>query len=348
MKSPLHDEQQQQQQQSLEIDRKVRAGTKCDQIQEQSVQFLLAASGLCLPDSPWYMYLLALAGLMGQGTCYWYMLTQEESKADSITSHGDVKWQIDDIFDILQQLAPWGFLLYLTRSDLHTEFEDMMKRVQFKRWMVALALLPTLGVALTCSAFYESAFWFFYGVLANLPASLGILVCFAYVEDFGLPDELNSVEDLLSRVGAYEAAIKTKIMWLNITFIIPNFILWFFLTMDTFWGLFDRFQGQYDDYFTATGNFAFSGLIIFFNVIFLIAFMVPPAYQTSMMNTFVADMDKKYCEAGYSKSYPGALVWLRNKELGWTVFGITMSPANLRRALSTTGALLLTCIAKFT
>ena len=124
MKSPLHDEQQQQQQ-SLEIDRKVRAGTKCDQIQEQSVQFLLAASGLCLPDSPWYMYLLALAGLMGPGTCYWYMLTQEESKADSITSHGDVKWQIDDIFDILQQLAPWGFLLYLTRSDLHTEFEDI-------------------------------------------------------------------------------------------------------------------------------------------------------------------------------------------------------------------------------
>ena len=170
----------------------------------------------------------------------------------------------------------------------------------------------------------------------NLPSCIAILLVFAYVVEFEkqLP-VIESIDDIKDKILRYETEIQDKINKINWGLILPNVIFWVFLTLDSFWLMVDFIENQTYDWAV------YNGLYTFFNFLYALTFLIPPVYFTYVMNTFVSNLDKQYCEQD-----TGVLGWLRNKKLGWNLIFINISPQLFGRLGAVLGAAVLTGLAR--
>jgi hypothetical protein len=84
------------------------------------------------------------------------------------------------------------------------------------------------------------------------------------------------------------------------------------------------------------------GLDTFYAFLYALTFLIPPVYFTYVMNTVVANLDKQYCE----QDTGNVLSWLKEKQLGWKVLYILISPQLFGRLGAVLGAAVLTGLAK--
>lgn len=159
------------------------------------------------------------------------------------------------------------------------------------------SLLPILTLLLLWPLIYPYTYLLRYYL--QLPSSLVLLLCFGYSTEWArrLPtiDTVDELDDKVSRsqcaylpsrhrrdhrelnepnyqiipnepkVCAYQAATAAIISKLNRGFILPNALLLFFWTADTFWVLVDYLHGEnFDDQLSHTENIIGEGLLVAF------------------------------------------------------------------------------------
>ena len=204
-------------------------------------------------------------------------------------------------------------------------------------WMYVVPFVANLAFCVENAAIPGiGAFWFFQNLIQCLPASMSILLIFAYVVEFEkqLPI-IESIEDIKDKVLCYEENIEEKIFKINIGLILPNVILWVFNSLDYFWFMVDYIEHKHYDWAVYLGFFTF------FNFLFALTFLLPPVHHTSVVNKFVSSLEREYCdETG------NVLFWLARKELGWKTAYILISPMLLARICYVIGVGILTGLAR--
>jgi len=291
--------------------------------------------GVSFPNSAWYVYALQVVGLGTQGYCLNVYIHDEDYFATHETKR-DVQFQTYNLLEIFQQVFPWCFLCYLTRSHERHTLNDMVKNLTMPLWMYVLPFVANLAICVEEAAGW-GVFWFFLNLISQNPACMSILLLFAYVVEFEkLLPIIESIEDIKDKVLRYETNIQVKIFKINIGLILPNVIFWVFLTLDDLWFVVDNIENK--QYVGAVTH----GFITFFNFLFALSFLLPPVYHTYVMNKFVSSLDTAYCE----EEKVGVLSWLKHKELGWKTAYILISPMLLARICYVIGVAILTGLAR--
>ena len=79
----------------------------------------IALVGVSFPNSAWYVYVIQVLGLAGQGwSLYWWIYWEDYvATNDEIDDELDAQYQTNYLLGIFIQIFPWCFLCYLTRSD---------------------------------------------------------------------------------------------------------------------------------------------------------------------------------------------------------------------------------------
>ena len=184
--------------------------------------------GVSFPNSAWYVYALQVVGLGTQG---WglYVLIHWEDYGATHDDEYDVQYQTLVLLMIFQQVFPWCFLCYLTRSDERHFLNDVIKNLMMPWWMYVVPFVANLAICVESAAEW-GIIWFLTRLITQLPASMSILLVFAYVVEFEkqLPI-IESIEDIKDKVLRYEKDIQDKIFKINIGLILPNVIFWVFL-----------------------------------------------------------------------------------------------------------------------
>ena len=310
------------------------------------VRCALALVGVSFSNSAWYVYALQVVGLGAQGWSLYVLISDEDYWATDhdrfdywATPHAyddDATWQTNILLLIFIQVFPWCFLCYLTRSYERHILNDIVKNLTMPWWMYVLPFVANLAICVEVVSITK-IFWFvFLFFFTLLPASIAILLMFAYVVEFEkqLPI-IQSIEDIKEKVLRYQIDIKDKIFKINVGLILPNVIFWVFLTLDRFWFVVECIERK--DYYCAVYN----SLFTYSNFFFALTFLLPPVYHTYVMNKFVSTLDETYCEED-----TGVLGWLSRKQLGWKVFSVEMLPQLLKRIMFVMGGALLTGLAK--
>ena len=297
----------------------------------------IALVGVSFPNSAWYVYVIQVLGLAGQGgSLYWWIYWEDYvATNDEIDDEYDAQAQTDLLLAIFIQVFPWCFLCYLTRSDERHFLNDVIKNLMMPWWMYVVPFVANLAICVEAAAIF-SAFWFFFYFISCLPSSIAILLVFAYVVEFGkqLP-VIESIDDIKDKILRYETEIQDKINKINWGLILPNVIFWVFITLDQFWFMVDSIEHKYYDWAVYYGFFTF------FNFLFALTFLLPPVYHTYVMKKFVSSLEREYCdETG------NVLFWLARKELGWKTAYILISPMLLARMCYVLGAGILTGLAR--
>lgn len=292
--------------------------------------------GVSFPNSAWYVYALQVVGLGTQGLCFYVEILWEDYFATHDVKY-DVQNQTSVLLGIFIQVFPWCFLCYLTRSHERHTLNDMVKNLTMPLWMYVLPFVANLAISVENAAIGGGAFWFFLHLIIFLPASMSILLVFAYVVEFEkqLPI-IESIEDIKDKVLRYEKDVQEKVFLINIGLILPNVIFWVFLTLDTFWFMVDQVENKYYDWAV------YEGIITFFNFLFALTFLLPPVYHTYVMKNFVSSLDTAYC----GEDTANVLGWLSRKELGWKTAYILISPTLLARICYVIGVGILTALAR--
>ena len=238
------------------------------------------------------------------------------------------------LVNIFIQVLPWLYLCYLTCSSEKTYFENVLYTQDLppsavcngfsqKWWLFSL---PVAAQFLFCLAwaciFIDAGFgtlFFFVRWFHLIPAVVSIKTMLAYVLDFEMHlPTIQSIDDIKRSIKTFEKETQEKIRLMN-RLVIPNVLLWMFITLDYFWLM---------TKFVALGYHrggAFAGFVSIFAFCFVLCYLLPAVYFTSVVNGFVARLDEQYCE-----DTNNVLGWLRNKKLGWKVFGIEMAPDTMK------------------
>ena len=255
-----------------------------------------------------------------------------------------------------------AFLFYLTRSQQHRrDLERMVDRAALRWWMVVLPLASPLGIAIMDAAFLESAQWFFIDFLGDFPAYVCILVCFAYVLDRGAP-HMESIDDLIAQVEAFEEAHKEKMALFNKGLIYPMVAIRVIQALDILWDLLEKAMKAdsdddgctddnggddggddgaednggddfIDDDWSTTKGLGYYGLFLFFCLTFMFSYLLPLVHHTAIMDEFRSKTITKYSKEGNSVDILGAVQWLSLQSLGWKAFFTTISPQPCGRVL---------------
>ena len=293
--------------------------------------------GVSFPNSAWYVYALQVVGLGTQGWGLYVWIHFEDYLATHDDEY-DVQNQTNDLLVIFAQVFPWCFLCYLTRSHERHTLNDMVKNLTMHWWMYVLPFVANLAICVEDAAIPgDRTLWFFTQLFNQLPASMSILLVFAYVVEFEkqLPI-IESIEDIKDKVLRYEKDVQGKVFLINIGLILPNVIFWVFQTLDNFWFMVDQIEYKYYDWAV------YNGLWTFFNFLFALTFLLPPVYHTYVMKKFVSSLDTAYC----GEDTANVLGWLSRKELGWKTAYILISPTLLARMCYVIGAGILTGLAR--
>ena len=293
--------------------------------------------GVSFPNSAWYVYALQVVGLGTQGLSLYVWIYFEDYYATHDDEY-DVQAQTNFLLAIFIQVFPWCFLCYLTRSDERHTLNDMVKNLTMPLWMYVLPFVANLAIAVENAATPgDRTFYFFFTLINQIPASMSILLVFAYVVEFEkhLP-VIESIDDIKDKVLRYEKDVQEKVFLINIGLILPNVIFWVFLTLDPFWVMVDFIEYKHYD------GAVYCGFFTFFNFLFTLTFLLPPVYHTYVVKKFVSSLDTAYC----GEDTAGILSWLKDKELGWKTVYILISPALLARICYVLGAGILTGLAR--
>ena len=324
-------------------------------------------AGIPLPGSKWWcgLYPLQLVGLGAQVYFLWAHLQYNIEGFDAKNGwQGQANLGVLLVLDILQPLVPMAFLFYLTRSkQQRRDLERMVDRAALRWWMVVLPLVSPLGLAISNAAFPPpSVDWFFIAFFTDFPAYVCILVCFAYVLDRGAP-HVESIDDLIAQVEAFEEANKEKMALFNKGLIYPMVAVKAVDALDVFWDLFyyyaamenesdedgaddgadDRADDGADDggddftdnrWDSTTVDIEYYGLLLFFCITFMFSYLLPLVHHTVIMNAFRFKTITKYAKEGNpAEPCPGAVQWLSLQSLGWKAFFTTISPQPCGRVL---------------
>lgn len=308
------------------INAQILAQTTAEQEQKKRiVRFILACAGVSFPNSTWYVYVIQVLGLAAQGWVLYILISFLKIYAnnDDIDGRLIVQLQTFYILDLFIQVFPWCYLCFLTRSSERQYLDKIIENLTVKWWMVAVPFVPNLAIALLVSLWRGGAIWFFFLFFLFLPASISILMLFAYVAEFekNLP-MIRSINDIKENVLTYQKETREKIKLMNIALLIPNVSFWAFITLDFFWLMVDNLENNY------THDAVFYAIVTVFNLLFTLSFLVPPVAFTHVVNDFVTRLDKQFCEEDN-----GVLGWLRSSKHGWEVFSVEMSPEMMTRIL---------------
>ena len=295
------------------INAQILAQTTAEQEQKKRiVRFILACAGVSFPNSTWYVYVIQVLGLAAQGWVL-YMLSLNILRTFYM-------------LNLFIQVFPWCYLCFLTRSSERQYLNKIIENLTVKWWMVAVPFVPNLAIALLVSLQRGGAIGFFFVFFLFLPASISILMLFAYVAEFekNLP-MIRSINDIKENVLTYQKETREKIKLMNIALLIPNVSLWAFITLYFFWLMVDDLENNY----YASKDFPWYYAIgTVFNLLFTLSFLVPSVAFTHVVNDFVTRLDKQFCEEDN-----GVLGWLRSSKHGWEVFSVEMSPKMMTRIL---------------
>ena len=316
-------------------------------------------AGIPLPGSKWWcgLYPLQLVGLGAQVYFLWAHLQYNIEGFDAKNGwQGQANLGVLLVLDILQPLVPMAFLFYLTRSkQQRRDLERMVDRAALRWWMVVLPLASPLGIAIMDAAFLESAQWFFIDFLGDFPAYVCILVCFAYVLDRGAP-HMESIDDLIAQVEAFEEAHKEKMALFNKGLIYPMVAIRVIQALDILWDLLEKAMKAdsdddggddgaednggddfIDDDWSTTKGLEYYGLFLFFCLTFMFSYLLPLVHHTAIMDEFRSKAITKYSKEGNSVEILGAVQWLSLQSLGWKAFFTTISPQPCGRVLLALG-----------
>lgn len=309
-------------------------------------EYALACVGVSFSNSPWHVYALQLVGMGSQVWVLYFSMSEEYHYTRREGSTANFQQQTFWLVEVLILTLPSMFLWHLTRcSSERAELRHVVSNPDVSAWMVVMAFIANVGIAATGGFFLGSWVQFSYRFIVLLPSSLALLLCFGYsIEWSKRVPVVDSVGELDDKVVAYEAATRAKIAILNRGFIVPNAVLLFFWTADTFWVLVDYVHGEnFDDQLSHSENMIGEGLLVAFAIVHFVALLLPPAHHTSNMDAFVANLDREFCK---TEGATGVLLWLNRQRLGWKVFAVVISPEFLLRVAYVAGLAGVTALAR--